>query len=449
MTCKTGNPVIDAILGFFSFLGDPIGTILSTIADFVLFAAVQVYGAIITGIPTLESMTTSQQVSGQTRWLVVYLAVGSLLFAAAKMAVERKGNAGITALKGILRVVLVSTAATTIVGAAVVLSDSYATHLFNAGAEAQLKQIGGCSDIGGVGAFVKLILAFLLLIAGILQTILLYIRMGVMIVLLGTLPVAAAASMTDWGAGWWRKHIGWLIAWLLYKPAAGLILYAGSVMTGAGKGVQGEADGTIHTRIAGIAVMLLSAVALPALLKLIVPATAALGGANPGGEAVGVAGGLASGAIQLAGRGSGGGASGGAGGLGKAGPSGASATGGGSSGAGGASGGGGVQGPGGRNGQSGGSGSGGGNGSGGSSGGGSSGDRGGPSGAGRAGGASGGGGGGGGGGAAAGAGRAASVAGPAGAAAAAAGAVLAAGTQAVAQGATQAVEGDGNLGHNT
>ncbi|MEV7284066.1 hypothetical protein AB0O01_05775 [Streptomyces sp. NPDC093252] len=444
MTCKTGNPVIDAILGFFSFLGDPIGTILSTIADFVLFAAVQVYGAIITGIPTLESMTTSREVSGQTRWLVVYLAVGSLLFAAAKMAVERKGTAGITALKGILRVVLVSTAATTVVGAAVVLSDSYATHLFNAGAQAQLKQIGGCSDIGGVGAFVKLILAFLLLIAGILQTILLYIRMGVMIVLLGTLPVAAAASMTDWGAGWWRKHIGWLIAWLLYKPAAGLILYAGSVMTGAGKGVQGEADGTIHTRIAGIAVMLLSAVALPALLKLIVPATAALGSANPGGEAVGVAGGLASGAIQLAGRGSGGGASGGggAGGLGKTGPSGASATGGG------ASGGGGAAGPGGRDGRSGGGGPGGADGGSGAS----SGDRGGPSGAGRAGGASGGGSGsgkGGGGGAAAGAGRAASVAGPAGAAAAAAGAVLAAGTQAVAQGATQAVDGDGNLGHNT
>ena len=38
--------------------------------------------------------------------------------------------------------------------------------------------------------------------------------------------------MTDWGAGWWRKHVGWLIAWLLYKPAVGLIMYSGSVMTG-------------------------------------------------------------------------------------------------------------------------------------------------------------------------------------------------------------------------
>ncbi|MFE2041334.1 hypothetical protein ACFXAZ_10455 [Streptomyces sp. NPDC059477] len=434
MTCKTGNPLIDAILSFFSFLGDPIGTILGTIADFVLFAAIQVYGAIITGIPTLESMTVSQRVNGQTQWIVIYLAVGSLLFAAARMAIERKGTAGVTALKGILRVVLVSGAATTIVGAAVIVSDNYATHLFNEGAKAQLQQIGGCSDIGGVGAFVKLILAFLLLIAGILQTILLYIRMGVLIVLLGTLPVAAAASMTDWGAGWWRKHIGWMIAWLLYKPAAGLILYAGSVMTGAGKNVPGAVDGTIHTRIAGIAVMLLSAVALPALLKLIVPATAALGTGNPGGQAPSVAGGLASGAIQLASRGGGGGgsAAGGGGPLGARGPSGASGAGG-STGAGGSSGGAGSSGAGGSKGL------GGSGGSEGSSAGGGGSSGGGPSGAGSAGGGAGSGG------AAAGAGRAASLAGPAAAVVTAATTA----TQAVARGATEAVDGaDGNLGHN-
>ncbi|MFJ5261802.1 hypothetical protein ACIQAC_15215 [Streptomyces sp. NPDC088387] len=427
---KSGNPIIDAFLGFFEFLGDPIGTIVGTIADFILYAAFQVFGAIITGIPTLESTATSKDISGQTRWIVVYLAVGSLLFAAARMAIERKGTAGITALKGILRVVLVSGAATLVVGAAVAVSDEYATHLFNAGATAQLKQIGGCSDIGGVGSFVKLILAFLLLIAGILQTILLYVRMGVMIVLLGTLPVAAAASMTDWGSGWWRKHLGWMIAWLLYKPAAGLVLYAGSVMTGAGKtAAPGEANITIHTRIAGIAVMLLSAVALPALLKLIVPATAALGTGNPAGQAVGVAGGVASGAIQLAGGGSGGGGEQ----SGRRGPSGASGAGGGT-------------------GSSGSSGS-----RGSSAGGGSSGSSGsqGPGGALKPTGGGGGGSAGGAGAGGGGAGTAAAARGVAGGAAAAAGPAAAAvtlvtaTTQAVAQGAAGAVEGaDGRQGHN-
>ncbi|MDT0404074.1 MULTISPECIES: hypothetical protein [Streptomyces] len=328
MACPTGNPIVDIAVGFFSFLGDPIGTIVEGVANAVLAGAIAVFGALTTGIPTLSGTRTAQDINGQTQWIVVYLAVGSLLFAAARMAIERRGDAGTTALKGILRVILVSGAATTVVTAAAALSDDYSTYLFNAGAEKQLNAVGACSDGNGIESFLLLVLAFLLLIAGIIHTILLYIRLGVMILLLGTLPLAAAASMTDWGGGWWRKHLGWMIAWLLYKPAAGLVLYAGSAMISSGQ--DGGSD--INERIAGIGVMLLSAVALPALLKLVVPATAALGGASAMSGAMStVGGGLASGARSLGGS-VGGSGSGGAGG--ESGPRGAS----GASGAGGSSG---------------------------------------------------------------------------------------------------------------
>lgn len=324
MACPTGNPIVDIAVGFFSFLGDPIGTIVEGVANAVLAGAIAVFGALTTGIPTLSGTTTAQDINSQTQWIVVYLAVGSLLFASARMAIERRGAAGTTALKGILRVVLVSGAATTVVTAAAALSDDYATYLFNAGAEKQLSAVGACSDGNGIEAFLLLVLAFLLLIAGIIHTILLYIRLGVMILLLGTLPLAAAASMTDWGGGWWRKHLGWMIAWLLYKPAAGLVLYAGSAMISSGQ--SGGSD--INERIAGIGVMLLSAVALPALLKLVVPATAALGGASAMSGAMSTVGGsLASGARSL-------GSAAGGGGGGQSGPRGAS----GASGAGGAGG---------------------------------------------------------------------------------------------------------------
>ncbi|MFJ4821048.1 hypothetical protein [Streptomyces sp. NPDC088801] len=323
MACPTGNPIVDIAVGFFSFLGDPIGTIVEGVANAVLAGAIAVFGALTTGIPTLSGTTTAQDINSQTQWIVVYLAVGSLLFASARMAIERRGAAGTTALKGILRVVLVSGAATTVVTAAAALSDDYSTYLFNAGAEKQLSAVGACSDGNGIEAFLLLVLAFLLLIAGIIHTILLYIRLGVMILLLGTLPLAAAASMTDWGGGWWRKHLGWMIAWLLYKPAAGLVLYAGSAMISSGQ--NGGSD--INERIAGIGVMLLSAVALPALLKLVVPATAALGGASAMSGAMSTVGGsLASGARSLGSAGGGGG--------GQSGPRGAS----GASGAGGAGG---------------------------------------------------------------------------------------------------------------
>ncbi|KJK38619.1 hypothetical protein UK15_16225 [Streptomyces variegatus] len=408
MACPTGNPIVDIAVGFFSFLGDPIGTIVEGVANAVLAGAIAVFGALTTSIPTLSGTTTAQDINSQTQWIVVYLAVGSLLFASARMAIERRGAAGTTALKGILRVVLVSGAATTVVTAAAALSDDYSTYLFNAGAEKQLSAVGACSDGNGIEAFLLLVLAFLLLIAGIIHTILLYIRLGVMILLLGTLPLAAAASMTDWGGGWWRKHLGWMIAWLLYKPAAGLVLYAGSAMISSGQ--NGGSD--INERIAGIGVMLLSAVALPALLKLVVPATAALGGASAMSGAMSTVGGsLASGARSL-------GSAAGGGGGGQSGPRGAS----GASGAGGA---GGSQGTSGTAGMSG------------------------PSGTGGAGqpGASGAGAGGGAGGAAAGAGRAAAAAGgPVGVAVGAA--VTAA--QIVGRTASGSLEGaDPDKGHNT
>ena len=234
MACPTGNPLADAVVGFFSFLGNPIGTIVEGIANAVLAGAIAVFGELTTSIPTLSSSGTSQQVNNQTQWVVVYTAVGSLIFASIRMALERRGEAGATALKGLLRVILVAGAATTVVTLLAGLSDRYADYLFKKGAYEQLTSNIGCQEGNGIESFLLLVLAFLLLIAAILHTILLYIRLGVMIVLLGTLPLAAAASMTDWGDGWWRKHIGWMIAWLLYKPAAGLVMYAGSAMISDG-----------------------------------------------------------------------------------------------------------------------------------------------------------------------------------------------------------------------
>ncbi|MET7981550.1 MULTISPECIES: hypothetical protein [unclassified Streptomyces] len=334
MNCTSGNPVIDLVKGFFSFLGDPIGTIVDLIAKTILAGAVAVFAALTTNVPTLEQTQTSKDISSDTQWIVVYLAVGSLLFAACRMAIERKGDAGRTALKGIMRVVLVSGAATTVVVAAAAVGDSYSNYLFNNAVRDSLNNVGACSDGSGIQSFLLLVLAFLLLIAGIIHTVLMYIRLGVMMLLLGTLPMAAAASMTDWGAGWWRKHIGWMIAWLLYKPAVALVLNAGMAMINSGRNSGSGDTSTINTRIAGIGVMLLSAIALPALLKLIVPATAAMGTGNPMSSMGQAGSSLASGAVQL------GGSRGSSGGGGQMGPSGATGSGGsgGSSGAGGGSG---------------------------------------------------------------------------------------------------------------
>ncbi|MFE0588401.1 hypothetical protein [Micromonospora echinospora] len=305
--CSPPDP-LDLLLGFLSFLGDPIGTIVRMVANLMLAAAIGIFGELTEEVPTLgegvepgadASGTVPGMISDQIEWIIIYLSIGSILFAAARMALERRAEAGKTALQGFLRVILVAGAGAYTVSYAAKVSDDFADHLFSTAALEIVKSVP-CIDNGStIESFLLLVLAFLLLIAAIVHVLLLYVRLGVMTILLGTLPLAAAASMTNWGAGWWRKHIGWLVAWLLYKPAVGLIMFSGAEMIAMGNQMN-----STHSRIAGIGVLLLSAVALPALLKIVVPATAALGTGNPVGTGVSAAGGVvASGAKRVAGGG--------------------------------------------------------------------------------------------------------------------------------------------------
>ncbi|MFB8772383.1 hypothetical protein [Streptomyces broussonetiae] len=333
----------DGGIDFLGMFGDPIGTMIQMVAEIIITGALGVFDA----VWDIDSTNpgASGKISNQTRWIVVYLACGSILFAAAKMALNRRAESGQLALKGMLRVLVVSAGVTAIIGTFVDLTDRYSDFLLRGTLQNLMEGID-CN--GNVPNMLLLVIGILLLIAGIIHALLMWIRLGVMIILMGTLPIAAAASMTDWGGTWWRKHVGWMAAWLLYKPTVALVLYSGSVMVDAS-----EAHSDVDTQIAGMGLLLLSAVALPALMRLIVPATAALGGDSVGSTTMGVAGGVASGAVSLADSGGrkGPGGSGGSGGpAGSRGPSGAGggtgASGGaGASGAGGRSGAGGGAGP--------------------------------------------------------------------------------------------------------
>ncbi|MER5386468.1 hypothetical protein ABT040_40595 [Streptomyces sp. NPDC002688] len=258
----------------------------------------------------------------QVDWIVAYVAVASLLIAAIRMALERKGQPMKQAFMGMWKVILVGAVAVPVVQALTRASDLYAQHVYEK------------SDLGNTASTVLgvltlnqpgliLIFGLLVMLSSFVQICLMYIRIGVMIMLVGTLPLAAASSMTGWGEGWWRKHVGWLATWLLYKPAAALIIYSATSMTKDTK--------NLDQTIAGLGMLIMAVFALPALLKLIVPATAALGGTSGGTVALNATNNIATGAVSIAAGGSGGGGGGGA-----AGPQGSPSAGAGSSAGGGA-----------------------------------------------------------------------------------------------------------------
>jgi hypothetical protein len=281
MDCTTGDgtDVHGGWLGHtIGFLSQGIDGILSQIAAAILGAAVNLF-ATLGDVPSLYTDKTGTDINNdihlQINWLVVTIAVASLLGAAFRMALERRGQPGVTALMGLVRMVLTAGAAWAVLSWLAQEADTYSTHLYNQGIKAQLQLIADCGT-DGLTAFLLIIVGLLLLLAGVIHVILMYIRLGVMTLLVGTLPMAAAASMTEWGGSWWRKHLAWMIAWLAYKPTVGLIMYGGAVMIGAAN-ANSSGGSAKDFKLAGAGILLLAAVALPALMRLVVPAMAALG----------------------------------------------------------------------------------------------------------------------------------------------------------------------------
>jgi hypothetical protein len=176
------------------------------------------------------------------------------------------------------------------------------------------------SDDGGDGAnplplLMALVLAQSVTFASLIQIVLMLIRSAMLVLLAGTLPIAAAATNTEVGKAWFRKFCAWTLAFVAYKPAAALIYAAAIKLNEAGMSDSGN---SLIQAMAGMMMLLLAIFALPALLRLAVPVTAAVaGGGSASGSSVADPGGAATGAINIgrsAAGGFGGGSRGGGGG---------------------------------------------------------------------------------------------------------------------------------------
>ncbi|MGJ5833545.1 hypothetical protein [Streptomyces ossamyceticus] len=323
-----------AVVVFAKAIGDGASEVLKALNGVWLGIDVdQPAGNVTHGNPTMDPGSPIGLITAEVNWIVAYVAVTSLLIASIRMAIDRKGQSMKQAFMGMWKVILVGAAAVPVVTALMKASDAYAADVY------EKSDLGdSASTMLGVLTLSQpglvLIFGLLVMLSSFVQIVLMYIRIGVLIMLVGTLPLAAASSMTGWGEGWWKKHIGWLAAWLLYKPAAALIIYSATAMT------KDKED--LDAVIAGMGMLIMAVFALPALLKLIVPATAALGGTSGGTVALNAANNIASGAVSIAGGAAGGGGGGGGGGGASAGPQGSPSAGAGSSGGAGAGGAGGA-----------------------------------------------------------------------------------------------------------
>ncbi|MFD1926255.1 hypothetical protein ACFSK2_38190 [Streptomyces beijiangensis] len=307
--CQGKEAVGDAVEG-------AVGSAFAKIVDSFSEGAAKVVKELATGwlqvnAPTLDKDTGPVAFLMQsTGWLTAYLAVLALLFAAGRMAWERRGEPAKEALAGILRLLIVSGCGVAAINLLVKGGDEFAAWLIQRSTSCSGAPAGeACVDAFGdrllkltvLGATnngmmaLILVLALILMLSSLMQLLFVLVRGAMLIILAGTLPLTAAAYGTTAGKAMFQKSLGWLLAFIAYKPAAAIVYAAGFSSLGAAK------DDDLMTQLSGIVLLILSGLTLPALMRVAAPLVDGIASSQKGAlaTAAGAAQSIASGAIAV------------------------------------------------------------------------------------------------------------------------------------------------------
>lgn len=229
--------------------------------------------------PTDDAVVAAQ---GVTRPLILVILVGSVLVQSIRIVISRKGEPLVMVATGLLRYAVVSALGLAVLQIALRAGDVLAADLLDGavGNFAQFLQdllINGEGD----GAFLVLLFSLIAAVLSLVQWVLMALRQAGLLVLAAMLPLAAAGSLTRSTRGWLDKLLVWLIAMVVYKPAAAFIYYIGfSYLSAPGT----SDDGGAAPMITGIMVLLLAVIAMPVLLKFFAWSGTQVGGGSGNGS---------------------------------------------------------------------------------------------------------------------------------------------------------------------
>ena len=258
-------------------------------------------------------------------WYMGAAAVVSVIIGGVRMAWEQRAEPGKETIKSLLTLIVVAGAGVTIVGLLVSAFDSFSVWILNGALNCDVGTDTACFGnniatllalttnpaTGGLGALLIIILGLIAILATAFQIVLMIARGGMLVILTGILPLSAAATNTEMGKGWFKKNVGWLVAFILYKPAAAIV-YAAALQLAGTYVVQDDGTGFIAV-LTGLILMVLALFAMPALMRFVTPLVGAMSAGAGGALGVAALAALPTGAASM-GRlatGSGGGSSGG------------------------------------------------------------------------------------------------------------------------------------------
>lgn len=255
--------------------------------------------------------------SGITHFLTEFLdpfvalfAMCSLIIGAIKLMVDQSREATTDLMTGLATLLLATTMGAFLINIFGVAGDLFSDRILDhATADGDMgENLVVLMAISGGNPVFSLTTAALVAAIGIpaamLQFVFMLLRSLTLPILAGCIGVSAAFWASPDGRAWFRRFCTWTVAFLAYKPAAAIIYSSGFVMIGENRILDAEnldefGQAMVGT-IAGLMLMGLSIIMLPALIGFVVPVAGKLTGSGGGGALAGAAvGGVAMGATHI------------------------------------------------------------------------------------------------------------------------------------------------------
>jgi hypothetical protein len=254
--------------------------------------------------PVIQPGTVDQQTDvvwwaqNQLWWYTLVLVIFGILVGAGRLVWEQRKEHLTGIVKQLITFTLVTGSGVAVLQLLITGFDELAKALLNNATKGTgfAQNVGRMISLtGSLGVLLAILFGLIAILVSLVQLVMMVFRSGILILLAGGLPTAAAFTNTETGKQWFQRFLSWLIAFTLYKPAAALCYAVAFKLTASD--VFASADGGVKA-IVGLSLMVLGVVALPALMRLVTPMVAAASGGGAGMAAAGAAAGsLATGAI--------------------------------------------------------------------------------------------------------------------------------------------------------
>ncbi|MEU0873938.1 hypothetical protein [Nocardia brasiliensis] len=245
-----------------------------------------------------DSGSLFTKINDYTYQAQILLLIASVILSGARLAEARRGatmNEAAESFRMFARVVFSSWMLGAVIVAGTQASDRFSEWIINDSTNGNAKDLAELmvktSKLQAFSPGLVLIIAIVGLLGALAQIVLAIVRQGLLIIAAGVLPLAAAASGMNVGKQSYQKLIGWIIAFMLWKPVAAIVYMIAFTTAGhvdSLTSTNGLPDGEQAQRML-VAIVLLCSVAfvLPALMRLVTPAVAIVGSGGSGLTATG------------------------------------------------------------------------------------------------------------------------------------------------------------------